>query len=257
MIQGKIFRMSTVEFMDLVNIPRHSGIQAQIHLEPDLTNEEFATLLDPEVTASYIPENIRPKHLNFISRTWFYILSNSLIPLSTASEESNLYPETRHAIMKLTHGLLFDFEDCFIRNLVHAAELPFTLKPYAPWLQIVYDYGRNEDFVARHHPKIFLPPVRNTLELLRKPNDPFATYVGVRHEVNERNLSKKFQKDCHHFELIFDRNNCSKTSLKQISARCNVSLMRSTELATLRSITISICVSSNVIPGRDSGNSTQ
>ena len=90
MIQGKVFRMSSVEFMEIVNIPRHSGIQAQIHVEPDLTNEESATLLDPEVTASYIPENIRPKHLNFISRTWFYIFSNSLIPLSTASEESNI-----------------------------------------------------------------------------------------------------------------------------------------------------------------------
>src|ERR1041385_2742593 len=63
------------------------------------------------------------------------------------------------------------------------------------------DYGRNEDFVAPHHPKLFLPPGRDTPDLLRKPNDPFATYVGVRHEVNERNLSKQFQKDCHHFEV--------------------------------------------------------
>src|SRR4051812_18971124 len=201
MIQGNVFRMSSAEFMEIVNIPRHSGVQEKIHLEPDLTNAEFSALLDAAVPVTHIPENIRPKYLNFISRTWFYILSNSLIPLSTASEESNLYLETRHAIMKLTHGLTFGFEDCFIRNLVHAAELPFTLKPYAPWLQVVCDYGRNEDFVARHHPKLFLPPVRDTLELLRKPNDPFATYVGVRHEVNERNISKKFQKDYHHFEV--------------------------------------------------------
>src|ERR1041385_1376547 len=70
-----------------------------------------------------------------------------------------------------------------------------------PWLQPVCNYGRNDDFVARNHPKLFTPPVRDTLELLRKPNDIFATYVGVRHEVNERNISKKFQKDCHHFEV--------------------------------------------------------
>src|ERR1041385_3163861 len=193
--------MSSAEFMEIINIPRHSGVQEKIHLEPDLAEEQFATLLDTEVPANNIPENIRPKHLNFISRTWFYIFSNSLIPLSIASAESNLYPETRHAIMKLTHGLISDFEDCFLRNLVHAAQLPFTLKPYAPWLQVVCDYGRNEDFVARHPPTLFLPPVCDTLELLRKPNDPFATYVGVRHEVNERNLSKNFQKDGHHFEV--------------------------------------------------------
>src|SRR4051812_31839022 len=201
MIQGNVFRMSSAEFIKIVNIPRHSGVQEKIHAEFDLTNAEFATLLDVDVPVTHIPENIRPKHLNFLSRTWFYILSNSLIPLSTASDESNLYPETRHAIMKLTHGLTFDFEDCFIRNLVCAAELVFTLKPYAPWLQVVCDYGRNEYFVARHHPKLFLPPVRDTLDMLRKPNDPFAKYVGVRHEVNERNISKRFQKDCHHFEV--------------------------------------------------------
>ena len=131
MIQGKIFRMTAKEFMDIVNIPRHTGELEKIHMEPDLTEEQFATLLDIEITADYIPANIRPKHLIFISKTWFYILSNSLIPLSTASEESNLYPEVRHAIMKLTHGMVFYFEDCFLRNLVHAAELPFTLKPYA------------------------------------------------------------------------------------------------------------------------------
>src|ERR1041385_6330477 len=193
--------MSSAEFMEIINIPRHSGVQEKIHLDPDPAEEQFATLLDTEVPANNIPENIRPKHLNFISKTWFYILSNSLIPLSTASEESNLYPETRHAIMKLTHGLVFDFEDCFLPNLVNAAELPFTLNPYAPWLQVVYDYGRNEDFVARHHPKLFLPLVRDTLELLRRPNAIFSTYVGVRHQVNERNVLKNFRKDCHHFEV--------------------------------------------------------
>src|SRR3954463_16231439 len=30
---------------------------------------------------------INPKHLVFISKTWFYILSQSLMPLSTASDE--------------------------------------------------------------------------------------------------------------------------------------------------------------------------
>src|SRR4051794_8577165 len=109
-IQGQIFRLSSEEFMEIVNIPRHTGEIEKIHMEPDLIEAQFATLLDTENTVDYIPENIRPKHLIFISKTWFYILSNSLIPLSTASEESNIYPEVRHAIMKLTHGMVFDFE---------------------------------------------------------------------------------------------------------------------------------------------------
>src|SRR4051812_26654465 len=198
MIQGKVFRMSSAEFMDIVNIPRHSGVQDKIHEESDLTNEEFATLMDTDVSVSHIPDNIRPKHLNFISRTWFYILSNSLIPLSTASDESNLYPDTRHAIMKLTHGLTFDFEDCFLRNLVRAAELVYTLKPYAPWLQVVCDYGRNEDFVARHHSKLFLALVRDTL-----PN-----MLACAMKSTSETFPRNFRKTATTSKLIFVRSKC-------------------------------------------------
>src|SRR3954465_10457879 len=97
--------------------------------------------------------------------------------------------------------MVFNFVDCFLRTLVSAAELPFTYKPYAPWRQVVCNFGRSEDFIARHHPKLFTPPTRNTLNMLRQPNNPFNSYVGIHQDVNERNLSKQFQKDCHHFEV--------------------------------------------------------
>src|SRR3954466_16100223 len=148
-----------------------------------------------------MPESIRLKHLIFISKAWFFILSQSLMSLSTASEESNIHHHVRHAIVKLTHGHVFDFEDRFLRYMVQAAELVHQLKPYTPWLMPICNYGRNEDFVARHHPKLFVPPVRDTLNIFRQPNDPFATYVGVRQHVNERNMSKAFQKEVYHFEV--------------------------------------------------------
>lgn len=150
-----------------------------------------------------------------------FILSNSLLLLSTASEESNIYPQVRYAILKLSHGMVFDFEDCFLRTKVFAAELPFTYKPYAPWLQAICNYGRAEDFIARHHPKLFSPPARDTLNILRQPSNPFNTYVGIRQDVNDRNLSKQFQKECHHFEFHFAPSRCSRTSSKPISAKCN------------------------------------
>ena len=103
MIQGEVFHMSSQEFMEVINIPRHTGQQDKIHLLADMTDGEFATLLDPEVTKDFMPEQIRPKHLVFISKTWFYILSKSLLPLCNAHEESNLYPAVRHAIFKLSH----------------------------------------------------------------------------------------------------------------------------------------------------------
>ena len=69
MIQGQVFQMSATEFMEIVNIPRHTGQIDKIHLMADMTDGEFATLLDPEVTQDFMPDNIRPKHLVFISKT--------------------------------------------------------------------------------------------------------------------------------------------------------------------------------------------
>src|SRR3954463_11170965 len=130
MIHGQVFRMHSQEFMEIVNIPRHTGEIAKVHLLPDPTDAEFASLQDPEVTGDHMPENIRPKHLVFISKAWFYILSQSLMPLNTASDESNIHYHVRHALLKLSHGHVFDFEDCFLRYLVQVAELVHQLKPY-------------------------------------------------------------------------------------------------------------------------------
>src|SRR3954464_5609411 len=124
------------------------------------------------------------------------------MPLSTTLDKSNIHHHVRHALIKLTHGHVFDFEYCFLRYMVQAAELVHQLKPYAPWLMSICNYGRNEDFIAKHHPKLFCPPVRDTMNIFRQPNDPFATYVGVRQHVNECNMSKSFQKEVYHFEVV-------------------------------------------------------
>src|ERR1041384_7609998 len=154
MIQGKVFRMNSQEFMEIVNIPRHTGDLAKVHVLPDPKDAEFASLLDPEVTGDHMPENIRSKHLIFTSKAWFCILSNSLMPLSTASVESNIHYHVRHALLKLTHGHVFDFEDCFLHSMVQAAELVHQLKPYAPWLQAICNYGRNKDFVRSEERRV-------------------------------------------------------------------------------------------------------
>ena len=89
------------------------------------------------------------------------------MPLSTASIECNIHYHVRHALLKHTHGHVFDFEDCFLRYMVQAAELVHQLKPYTPWLMPICNYGRNEHFVARHHPKLFTPHVRDTMNIFR------------------------------------------------------------------------------------------
>ena len=85
--------------------------------------------------------------------------------------------------------------------MVHAAELVYMLKPYATWLQAIFNYGHAEDFVARHHLKLFSPSVRDTMNILRQPNNQFATYVGVRQHIDERNISKRYHKEVCQFEV--------------------------------------------------------
>ena len=71
MIQGQVFRMSSQEFMEIINIPRYAAETEKIHLLPHLSDAEFATLLDPEVTGDHMPPTIQPKHLVFIAKTCF------------------------------------------------------------------------------------------------------------------------------------------------------------------------------------------
>lgn len=39
MIQGQTFRMSSTEFMEIINIPRYAQDQEKIHVIPHLTDE--------------------------------------------------------------------------------------------------------------------------------------------------------------------------------------------------------------------------
>ena len=55
MIQGQVFRMAAQEFMEVINIPRHTGQIDKIHSLPDMTDGEFATLLDTEGTEDFMP----------------------------------------------------------------------------------------------------------------------------------------------------------------------------------------------------------
>src|ERR1041384_5195837 len=50
MIQGQVFRMNSQEFMEIVNIPYHTGYLTKVHVLPDPKDAEFASLLDPKDT---------------------------------------------------------------------------------------------------------------------------------------------------------------------------------------------------------------
>ena len=200
MIQGEPFRMGAAEFMDLINLPRYEEATEKIHLLPAVTNAEFSTLLDPEVVGDAMPTIIKPKHFVFISQTWFHILTKTLLPLEDAHDNSRIPRLLRHAVLKLSHGQVFDFEDCFLRVLVESAENPIAIKSYAPWLYPVCNFLKPESYIARRWPLLYTPPARHTKVLAFKSNNPCVDYVGLRQHISERNLDPKFNKPCYHYE---------------------------------------------------------
>ena len=201
MIQGQVFHLTIDQFLEVVNLPRFAGLPVKIHDLPNLTPAEFSAVMNPDVVGDGYPPVPMPKHLVFEAKAWFYILAKTLIPMKDVHDDFPIPDLAQHAIVNLVHGIPFDFEDCFIRTLVSCANLPFALKPYAPWLMAICNFSRDEPFPASRHPKLFTPPVRPVLDIASRPNDPFAEYVGSRQDVNERNIQKKFIKPVNHMEV--------------------------------------------------------
>ena len=107
----------------------------------------------------------------------------------------------QHALMKLVHGVPFDFEDCFIRILVSCADDHTSLMSYAPCLMALCNFSRPKPFPSTVYPLIYTPPVRDVLQVTARHNDPFAEYTGVRAHVTERNIRTRLIKRVHHMEV--------------------------------------------------------
>src|SRR3954467_5540625 len=195
MIQGQVFHLTIDQFLDIVNLPRFVGLPAKIHNLPDSTPAEFSAVMNPDVIGDGYPPVPMPKHLVFEAKAWFYIISRTLIPMKDVHDDFPIPSLAQHAIVKLVHGIPFDFEDFFIRTLVSSADNPHGLKPYAPWLMALCNYSCDEPFPVSCFPNLFTPPVRDVLDIAARPNDPFAEYVVLdsmsMREICERNLSSQ------------------------------------------------------------------
>ena len=146
MIQGKDFHLTAGQLLELIDLPRFEGKPDKIHSLPPMSAAEFSVVMDPEIVGDGCPEVPMPKHLIFQAKTWFYILSKSLIPILNVHDEYPIPSVVQHAIVKLVNGIPFDFEDCFIRTLVDCAEDPDSHKPYAPWIMSLCNFTREKPF---------------------------------------------------------------------------------------------------------------
>ena len=111
MIQGQDFHLTVDELLALINLPHFEGLPVKIHALPSMTPAEFSVLMDPDVVGDTYPDEPKPKHLVFEAKSWFYILSKTLIPMLDVHDDYPIPAFMQHAIMMLVNGAPFDFED--------------------------------------------------------------------------------------------------------------------------------------------------
>jgi hypothetical protein len=51
--------------------------------------------------------------------------------------------------------------------MAYAADSPQALKPYAPWVMFAIEQLTEKKFLCPHVPKVFIPPVRDTLRIVK------------------------------------------------------------------------------------------
>jgi hypothetical protein len=115
--------------------------------------------MDPTIMGDTCTE-VNPKNLSYVNKVLFYVLCNTLTP---TNRPENLQEIIAIALYILSIRIRFDVPDLFITNLSFAADNPQALKPYAPWIMYAIEQITQKQFHCPHVPKVFTPPVRDTL----------------------------------------------------------------------------------------------
>ena len=108
--------------------------------------------------------DVDPKKLAYDNKVLFHILCNTLTPTNKPNSINGI---VGNALLTISQGIRFDVPDLFIRNLACAADSPQALKPYAPWVMSSVEQLIEEKFFCPHIPKVYMPPVRDTLRIVK------------------------------------------------------------------------------------------
>ena len=126
--------------------------EAQLHI-----------LMDPTMVGDECID-VDPKKLAYDNKVMFHILCNTLMPMNIPNFINGILG---NALLAISQGIWFDVPVLFIRNIACAAESPQSLKPYAPWIMYAIEQLINEKFFHPYGLKVFMPPVRDTLRMVK------------------------------------------------------------------------------------------
>ncbi|XP_020146713.1 protein NRT1/ PTR FAMILY 8.3-like [Aegilops tauschii subsp. strangulata] len=117
-----------------------------IFQQPEHNMSEMLSMMKPLPQDANYPKEFSVKDLEYLPRTIYHILRLTLWPVKGYSAEAKLEGAMKTLVFYILHGIRFNSQDFFIRQLAASGIDLFGLKIYAPWFK----------FIA-HQPKIDSP----------------------------------------------------------------------------------------------------
>ena len=158
-------KCSADQFLTLLNLPRcdfDANSEHRLHYW-EVFEAQLHMLMDPTLFGDECVE-VNQKKLAYENKVLVYILCNSLTPMNRPETINGI---VGNALLAMSQGVRFDIPDLFVRILACAADSPQDLKPYAPWIMYAIEQLTGEHFFCPYVLKIFMPPVRNTLKIVK------------------------------------------------------------------------------------------
>ena len=153
-------------FLALINLPQsefENDREHRLHFW-EVSDEQLHILMDPTLVGNECID-VDPKKLAYNIKVLFHILCNTMTPTNMPNSIKGI---VQNALVSISQGTKFDIPDLLIRNLACAADNPRSLKPYAPWTMFVIEQLTNEKYFWAYVPKVFMPPTRDTLCIVKK-----------------------------------------------------------------------------------------
>ena len=144
----------------------------------EVSEAQLHVLMDPTMVGDECID-VDPKKLAYDNKVLFHILCNTT---TRTNKPISIKGIVGNALVAISQGIKFDIPDLFIRNLACKTDGPQSLKPYAPWIMFAIEQLTNEKFFWAYILKVFMPPVRDTLRIVKdsgKGKEPVDTTANA------------------------------------------------------------------------------
>lgn len=188
MTEDRHVKSSATDFLNFLNFPRFesNGFETRVHRVDEISDEESHILMDPEKVGDYLSYGSpRPECLTFNNQTFYHILCYTICPLAGTNDSGSIHGVLHNTLYALSGGYVFDIEDLFIRILVDSAEEPRAAKVFAPWIQKIIDQCMKKEYLAKENHKGFIPPVRDTLQVMEDLSKGKAIAASPRKSIKQ------------------------------------------------------------------------